>query len=145
MNAIVMNTLNGAVTEYSGFGFHAITPTHAGSVLGLYALGGDDDAGTPIVGEIVTGKTLLDSANKKSVDWVYFSLKGGGTSTMTVHGEVDSFSYDFPVLFAGESRCRPGRGIRENYLAFGYANSDGCDFELDRIDVTLNKSTSRKV
>jgi len=144
-NAIIMNTLTGAVSEYDGFGFHSITPTHAGSALGLYALGGDSDMGLPIVAVVTTGKTLVGGAQKKAIDSVHFGLKGSGTSTLTVTGESASYSYPFPVLPAGVSRAKPGRGIRENYLAFSYSNTDGADFQLDLIEIPVEASKNRKV
>lgn len=145
MNAIVMNTMTGAVSEYTDFDFHAITPTYAGSAVGLYELGGDLDVAALIVAQVITGKTLLDQSLKKFLDQVYFSVKGSGTSSLIVQGEVDSYSYTFPVREAGESRAKPGKGIRENYLAFGYSNSDGAAFELDRIEVTVSTSKTRRV
>lgn len=145
MNTIVMNTLNGAVTEYSRFAFQSITPSLAGSALGLFALGGDTDAGEPIVATVTTGKQLWGGSLKKTAQMVYFSLKGSGTSTMTVHGESTVHSYPFPVRPTGQSRSKPGLGIRENYLAFGYSNTDGADFQLDRIEVLVAESKNRRV
>ena len=145
MNTIVMNTMTGAVSEYTGFGFQSITPTHAGSATGLFILGGDADAGLPIVAAVTTGKQLWGGTLKKTAQMVYFSLKGSGTSTMTVTGENASYSYPFPVRDTGQSRCKPGLGIRENYLAFGYSNTDGADFQLDRIEVLVAESKTRRV
>ncbi len=141
---IVLNTLNGAVTEYSGFDFHAITPTHAGSALGLYALGGDTDAGVPVVATIATGKTNWKSALKKYVDVIFFAVKSRGTLRAQVLGEQTTHQYNLPVKAGGESRCTPGRGIRENYLAFGLTNPGGQDFQLDRIEVRLGASDTRR-
>lgn len=140
-----MNTLTGAVSEYNRFGFQSITPTLAGSATGLFSLGGDTDAGLPIVAEVATGKQLFGSSLKKVAQVVYFSLKGSGISTMTVFGENASYSYPFPVRGAGESRAVPGKGIRENYLAFGYSNTDGAAFQLDRIEVLVTESNTRRV
>ena len=145
MNAIAFNTMTGAVSEYTGFGFQSITPTHAGSATGLFTLGGDTDAGLPIVATVTTGKQLWDGSLKKMLQMVYFSLKGSGTSAMTVHGESTAHSYQFPVRPAGQSRSKPGLGIRENYLAFGYSNTDGADFQLDRIEVLVAESKNRRV
>ena len=145
MNAISFNTLTGAVSEYTGFGFQSITPTHAGSATGLFVLGGDTDVDQPIVAHVVTGKQLWGGSLKKMPQMVYFSLKGSGTSTMTVTGENASHSYPFPVRPDGQSRSKPGMGIRENYLAFGYSNSDGADFQLDRIEVLVAESKNRRV
>lgn len=145
MNAISFNTLTGAVSEYTGFGFQSITPTHAGSATGLFALGGDTDAGLPIVANVTTGKQLWGGSLKKTAQAVYFSLKGSGTSTLTVAGEGASHSYPFPVLATGQSRSVPGKGLRENYLAFGYSNTDGAAFQLDRIEVLVAQSKNRRV
>lgn len=145
MNTIALNTLTGAVSEYNNFDFQSITPTHAGDATGLYALGGDTDATQPIISTVTTGKTLWGASLKKFVEMVYFALKGSGTSRLTVHGESVSYAYPFPVRAAGESRSKPGRGIRENYLAFSYSNADdGNDFRLDRIEVAVGQSDSRR-
>lgn len=145
MNTIAFNTLTGAVSEYDGFGFQSITPTHTGSATGLFLLGGDTDAGQPIVATVTTGKQLWGSSLKKVAQLVYFSLKGSGVSTMTVTGESASYSYPFPVRPAGQSRSVPGKGIRENYIAFGYSNTDGAYFQLDRIEVLVAESKNRRV
>lgn len=143
--AIVMNTLNAAVTEYENFEFQSITPTHAGAVTGLFLLGGDLDIDQPIIGSIQTGKTLIDETRKKYVDVVHFAMSGSGDGTLAVAGQTDSYSYSFPIRAAGVSRGKPGRGIRENYLAFGFEKTDGGDFQLDRIEVPVAASKNRKV
>jgi hypothetical protein len=97
------------------------------------------------VAQVTTGKQLWGGTLKKTAQMVYFSLKGSGTSTMTVTGENASHSYPFPVRPTGESRSKPGLGIRENYLAFGYSNTDGADFQLDRIEVLVAESKNRRV
>lgn len=144
MNTVVMNTLTGAVTEYTGFDFDSITPTHAGSALGLYALGGNTDVGQPIVAEVRTGKAHWGTTLKKLVDLVFFAVKGTGSARCLVFGERTSYGYNFPIEKDGESRCRPGRGIRENYLAFGMTNLNGQDFQLDRIEVSVGQSDTRR-
>jgi hypothetical protein len=144
MNTIVLNTLNAAVTEYENFDFDSITPTHAGSALGLYALGGNTDVLAPIVAQVQTGKAHWGSAFKKYVDIVFFALKGAGQGRLSILGERTSYAYNFPIEKDSESRCQPGRGIRENYLAFGYSNPDGADFQLDRIEVNIGTSNTRR-
>jgi hypothetical protein len=136
MNTIVLNTLTGAVSEYTGFDFHAITPAYAGSANGLYAFGGDVDVSSLIVSEVMSGKTLIGESRKKLLDLVWFSIKGRGTSALMVQAEAATYTYTFPVRATGESRAEPGRGIRENYLAFGYTNTDGSAFSLDRMEVS---------
>lgn len=145
MNAIAMNTLNAAVTEYDAFAFQSITPTHAGDATGLFLLGGNLDIDQPIIGSIQTGKTLIDEMRKKYVDAVHFAMTGDGDGTLSVSGQAESYSYSFPIRAAGVSRAKPGRGIRENYLAFGFEKADGGDFQLDRIEVQISASINRKV
>lgn len=144
MNTIVMNTLNGAVTEYDNFDFHAITPTHAGSALGLYALGGDLDLAATIVSEVKTPKALAGTSKKTKIEIVFVAVKGSGTSELTVYGESVSYDYPFRVLAGGVSRVVPGKGFRENYFAFGYSNTDGADFQLDRIEAVNYESAARR-
>lgn len=143
MTAIVLNTLNGAVTEYSNFDFDSITPSHAGATSGLYVLGGDTDAGAKIVARVVTPKKEWGSPMKKFVDLIKLGLKGTGNLTALVLGEKTAYQYNFPVKSGGESRAKPGRGIRENYLAFGVTNPAGQDFQIDRIEALLGQSNTR--
>lgn len=144
-NAITMNTTTGAVSEYTGFAFQSLTATHAGAESGLFFLGGSADNGMPIVAQLTTGQRLLDSSLKKTVQMVYFSLLGSGTSTLTLAGKSGSYSYSFEVTADGQSRAKPGKGIRENYLAFGYSNADGADFQLDRIEALVAESKNRRI
>jgi len=143
-HAIVLNTLTGAVSEYSNFNFHSITPTHGGSVTGLYVLEGDLDYDAPIVSVVTTGKTLWGTTLKKSLDMIYLAIHGTGNAELTVFGNTQSYTYPFQVRPAGESRCKPGMGISENYMAFSFSNIDGADFRLDRIEVSISRSTTRR-
>jgi len=145
MNTIVLNTLTGAVSEYTSFAFHAVTPTHAGNATGLFAFGGNLDIDQPIVSDIRTAKRLVSSTLKKHMELVYFAMQGTGASEMTVFGKAGQWSYAFPVRSSGESRAVPGRGIRENYLGFGYRNPAGDAFRIDRIEVLTNESKNRRV
>lgn len=144
MNTIVCNTLTGAVSEYANFGFQSITPTHAASSAGLFALGGDLDGTLPVVSTVTTGKTLMGGSLKKFVELLFFSLKGSGFSAASVIGENATYTYSFQVRANGESRCPTGRGISENYLAFSYSNADGASFQLDRIEAAVSQSKSRR-
>jgi len=144
MNTIVMNTLTGAVSEYTNFTFDSITPTKAGSSAGLFTFGGNLDVLAPIVSVVRTGKKIWGTTMIKYLGMIFFAIKGSGVSTSIVVGETASYQYNFPIEPGGESRSKPGRGIRESYLAFGYSNTDGADFQLDQIEVELVKSTTRR-
>ena len=145
MNTIVCNTLNGAVTEYTRHTFQSITPTHAGDATGLFALGGDTDAGLPIVANIKLPPTLRESTLKKYLGMVYLSMSGAGFANLTVFGKTQDWTYPFPLRDSGQTRCKPGGGIRENYLGFGLTTPQGQAFTLDRVEVLLLESKTRRV
>lgn len=145
MNAIVCNTLNGAVTEYTRHTFQSITPTHGGSATGLYELGGDTDDGLPIVASMRLPATLRESTLKKLMDMAYLSMHGEGTAEFTVFGKSEDWTYTFPLRDSGQTRCVVGRGIRENYVGFGLATPDGQAFTLDRIEVLVHASKTRRI
>ena len=151
MNTIVMNTLTGAVSEYADFDFDSMTETRAAKPTGLYTLGGETDNGEPIVAEVLTGETLWDSSLKKRMEQVYFSLpRSSGEGELIVQSrqaaeEVTEYRYAFPIRASGQSRGTPGKGIRANYLAFGFSNTAGDAFSLDRMEVVVVQSTNRRV
>ena len=145
MNAIVCNTLTGAVSEHTRHAFQSVTPTHAGSATGLYAFGGDTDDGLPIVADIRLPPTLRDSTLKKYLNMVYLSMSGQGMAEFTVFGKTQDWAYEFPLRDSGQTRCKPGGGIRENYLGFGLTTPQGQAFTLDRVEVLLLESKNRRV
>lgn len=145
MNTIVCNTLLGAVTEYTGFAFQSITPTHAGSAEGLFTLGGDTDQGDPIVSVVRLPSTLRETTLKQAIEMVYVSAIGTGCMRFTVHGAKQSWCYTFPLKSSGQTRCPVGRGIRENYLGFSLSNPAGQAFSLDRVEVLNIASKTRRV
>ena len=145
MNTIVCNTLTGAVSEYDWPAWQSITPTHAGSASGLYAFGGDTDAGQPIVADIRLPTTLRESTLQQSIQLAYLSMHGCGSACFSVHGARESWRYSFPLRASGQTRCPVGRGIRENYLGFGLSNPAGQPFTLDRVEVLTSASKTRRV
>ena len=145
MNAIVCNTLTGAVSEYTRHEFQSVTPTHAGSATGLYEFGGDTDDGLPIVASIRLPATLRDSTLKKHLSMAYLSMTGEGDAQFTVFGKIQDWVYAFPLRDSGQTRCPVGRGIRENYLGFGLSNPAGQAFALDRVEVLVAESKTRRI
>lgn len=144
MRTIVMNTLIGAVTEYD-WPITSIGPTRAGSAAGLHALGGNTDAGQPIAASITTGTKLWGDTIKKFVAYMYFAMAGTGIGRARVVTHSQTYAYEFPVKAQGVSRAVTGRGIRENYLAFGFDNIGGADFRIDLIEPKTAASTTRRI
>lgn len=146
MTAITLNTLTGAVSEYTRHDFQSITPTHGGSATGLYAFGGDSDAGLPIQSSLRLPITLRENTLKQQIAMVYLSMQGEGEAEFTVFGSsAQAWSYPFPLRDSGQTRCPVGKGIRENYLGFGLSNPTGQAFTLDRVEVLSIKSKTRRV
>ena len=143
MKTIVTNTLNGAVTEYD-WALTSISPTRAGSATGLHTLGGNTDAGQPIAASITTGKKLWGDTIKKFAVYVYFAMVGTGSGRARVETRAQTYAYEFPVQAGGVSRAVTGRGIRENYLAFGFDNVGGADFRIDAIEPKTATSNTRR-
>jgi hypothetical protein len=142
MTTIVMNTATGAVSEYD-WTFQSATPTHAGGATGLYELGAANDAGAPITGEIRSGLYRRDKVLLLGNAYVSTNVEGSGV--FTIQGRADNWEYPVAARRSGISKVKPGRGIRENSLGFGYRNTDGTDFHIDRIDVDLIESNTRRV
>lgn len=145
MDAIVCNTMNGAVTEYTGHAFQSITPTHGGDAAGLFEFGGDTDNGQLIVSTVRLPRTLREDTRKTFVRMVYVSMQGAGDARMTVHTPSASFDYGFALRASGQSRCQVGAGIRENYLGLSISTPQGQPFTLDRVEVLEQKSQNRRV
>ena len=146
MNTIVCNTLSGAVTEYTRHDFDSLTATHCAGVDGLFAFGGDNDAGLPITTELRLPATLRENTLKQQIAMVYLSMRGQGEARFTVFGPKDqAWGYTFPLRESDQTRCPVGKGIRENYLGFGLSTPDGQAFTLDRVEVMSVKSKTRRV
>ena len=145
MNTIALNTLTGAVSEYTRHNFQSLTPTHAGSATGLFAFGGDLDVDQPIVADIGLPATLRDSTLKQAISMVYLSMHGEGSAVFTVQGAQQDWDYTFALRASDQTRCPVGRGIRENYLGFGLSTPGGQAFTLDRVEVLTAQSKTRRV
>lgn len=141
MTTIVLNTANGAVTEYD-WAFKSITGSHAADDAAIYTLGGDDDAGAAIAAELRGGKT--GGGKMLMIGNVYLALDGAGDGTLIVQGESTDYTYPVAERAGGVSLARPGRGIREPFLGLGYRNAGGADFRLDRLDAEVSESVSRR-
>lgn len=146
MNAIVMNTLTGAVTEYRNFAFQSITPNYAGSAAGLHQLGGGLDAGALVTCRLTTGKTNDGSSKMKRADSVYLSSPDTPLAgTLTVTTNEGAYSYDFASRAPGVTRAVCGRGVRSNYFQFTVENAAGADFTLDKLEASLAEANTRRI
>jgi hypothetical protein len=144
MTAIVLNTATGAVTEYD-WTFQSMTDARAGGNAGLATLGGDTDAGAAISAQFLTGKP--DGGGKMlGVQSVFVAAaRGTGDGTLIVQGASASWEYAVAARASTIAKAKPGKGIREPRLGFGYRNTAGADFALDHIEAEIVESKTRRV
>lgn len=142
MTTIVLNTTNAAVTEYD-WNFASLSAHHAADAAGLYALGGNTDAGAPIAASFLTGQQ--GGGKKLGLGSVYVAVEGTGGGELLVAAPGGSWAYPVTVRASGVSRAKPGRGISENYLALGWRNVFGAAFRVDRIDADIIESPQRSL
>jgi hypothetical protein len=141
MNTIVVNTLRQAVTEYD-WTFDSISATRATSAAGLFTLGGDDDAGEPIAAHLLGGTP--GGGKIQLLGNVYLGVHGAGEGALVVQGRESSWEYPVEPRSSGVAKVKPGKGIKEAYVGFGYKNVAGADFRIDRIDAEVTPHTSRR-
>lgn len=144
MKTIVVNTLNGAVTEYD-WPLVGLSRVHGVSAGALVSLGGSTDAGVPISAVFATGLKAWGSTLRKFVAYVYFTMFCEGQCEARVITPTDTYVYPVDVRSDGASRAVTGRGIRENYLAFGFANVAGAEFRIDAMEPMVTQSANRRV
>ncbi len=144
MKSIVVNTLSGAVTEYRR-PLYSISATHGGNRDGVFVLQGDTDHGAPIVGELQTPVVNHGSTLQKSLSSIYCSGEGLACGMAEVLTRGKTWAYPLRFGGAGAARADPGRGIREIYLGFGLRFPGGQPFTVDRFEVVINQSKSRRV
>lgn len=145
MTAIVYNTMARGVTHYDWV-FCAITATHAARHDGLYALGGDTDAGGDIEASFATPLQEHGATLKKTVQAVYLLMDGGAALGVgLVRTPAQQWTYLLQTLEPGVSRYVPGRGIRENALGFGFANTGGAAFEVFGLEALIAASATRRI
>lgn len=146
MNTIVMNTVTGAVSEYTHHAFDSLTPEYGGSALGLHKLGGDTDDGAPIVSTVATGARSWGGPLLKRVPVAYLHLhQSYGEMVLRVGGTAGTYEYTAPVRSNGVSRIDIGRGVRETFLSFEIQNKDGQFFRLTEAEFGIEESKSRRV
>jgi len=148
--ATVMNASNYAVTEYATYPVKSIgyMNGHYYGVLsdGVYLLEGDDDSGTDVDAEIETGP--VNFAEKVTTypreAWIVY--RSDGKVIFRIR-EDEQTVYEADISFTSErlreERAKFGRGLRDQFYAFGFKNKDGADFDLDSIAIDVDRVRGR--
>ena len=144
----VMNTEEAMpVSEYDNYTFNSLAYSPDEMLgcndQGLYALDGDDDAGTAIDAEIISLMMDFDTSKLKRMSTAYIGYKSDGQLLLKVrsvdqgiHVEhwYEGRNIDVQAT-PGQDRMKLGKGMRSRYWTFELANIDGSDFELDKVEL----------
>jgi hypothetical protein len=114
----------------------------ASSAAGLHTLGGNQDAGANITGEIRSGTP--GGRQVQRLGKVYVGHEGEGEFVLIVIGRSSSWEYQAESRDSGVTAFKPGMGIRESYLGLGFRNVAGADFRIDYIEADVYVSTNRR-
>lgn len=133
-----VNTRTGAVTEYENFAFNSFASLGGhylgASANGLYALDGEDDAGTPTIAHLRSGYAQFGGSRYTSFKAAYLGLRGGGDIYLKLDtGDGKSYTYKAVVQGQQSTKVRLGKGLRARYFAFELI-TEGQDFDLDTIE-----------
>lgn len=143
--AWVCHTGARAFTRYRGFPFNSFAELggryYGATDTGIYALGGDDDAGAPIEASIRGGLSDLGTGLLKRMQSLYLGYRASGDLVLKVvttspEGEKTESWYQLeprPGQAMHEGRVRVGKGLKSVYWGFELTNVDGADFGLDAI------------
>lgn len=148
--AWAMNVANQAWTRYPGFHFAHLLRFRGQEYFaradGIYAVGGDLDAGAHIEARFALPDSTYGDIVEKVCPRAY--LRGRSVGELAVTPVVDGQAHDSRL--ASESRgeidyvrVKLGRGLRGHYWSFEVANQEGQGFEIDGFDMLL-KSTGRR-
>ena len=150
--AWVVNTESGAPWFFDNFQFTSMIE-HAGMLLGtgldgLYYISGENDAGSEISSEIITGMLDFDFPNKKHVPNIYFGYTGGEleieVESYNEREPNDIYSYSATRVDAvapANTRIKLGKGLNSRYWRITLRNVAGAAFQVyDKLaDVVASK------
>ena len=133
--AWAVNARTGAVTEYLNYGFSAFASGPNGPYLGangggLFELAGPDDAGSPVIADLIGGLTDFGGTFLSGFKAAYLAVRGSGQYFLKVtSGDGSTYVYGVNATSLKTSRVNMGKGIRARFFTFELL-STGQDFDL---------------
>lgn len=137
----VLNTQNEAISTYTNFNFNSISNNLAAADTGIYELVGADDDSVEIQSRIKTHVMDFGSSIHKQVPYAYIGFSSDGSLVLKAisneRGVKNERWYKcVPPRDADDtSRVKMGRGIKDKYWQFELINSNGCDFDIESIEL----------
>jgi len=152
MKIIVMNLVNGALTEYEHFPFNSFAKIGnryfaCGSEgnIGLVELTGPKDDTTSIDAALKFGQLDFKDSHMKRVPDVYIEAESDGVLNLHVYTDADEYVYpvnDIPPPMLNR-KTLIGKGIRTRRWQFGISNQDGANFSIASMSVLVNTMERR--
>lgn len=149
--AWVLNVETGATSRYEGYEFNSfgkIGTTYFGCKTdGIYTLGGDDDAGTPIRASVSFGRHDLGSPQLKRMVKAYIDAASTATLFLKITTPQGEFVYearDSDELLMTQ-RFDVGRGLEGRHFLLELFNNDGCDFTLAGAEFLASEIMNRRI
>jgi hypothetical protein len=149
---LVVNTLSNSTVEYDQYPFNSFAEIdgkyYAAGPSGLYQIEtGDTDGVLPIQAKLSTGQISFGSEYLKRLSDFYVGMRSEGDITLRVFvDERDPFEYTLRPLDVAtlkQRRCAIGKGLRGKYWRFELENVDGCNYDLDTMNVAAEPMSRR--
>lgn len=150
--AWALNTRRRALTEYDNFNFNSFAQFNgkivAAGPSGVFELSDqDDDAGTDIAADILTGAQDFGTTFNKRVPRIYSGYSATGPLEFRTTVSKDGTRV-YLLPYNGQNalqqrRVPVGRGPKSRYWQFGIMNRDGADFTVSDILVYPEKTVRR--
>ena len=137
------------MTQYTGFDFDNVL--RFGDRFfgvrrdGVYELSGDTDNGEPIIAQVQTFNTDFGKTNLKRVPFVYV-VGEAGTDLQVGFAADKKPAINYPVGLVSEQgvqvgRAKAGLGLKGVYYSFTLSNTEGQDFQIDRLEAIVDATT----
>ena len=135
-----INTRTTGVTEYRNFVFDSFAQvgrrSFGANADGLFELDGDDDAGEPILADLLSGFMQVGGSKFTAFKCAYLGLnsKSGNFVLKLITGDDQTYIYALTAKDMRTTRVNFGKGLRSRYFRFELQNIDGADFDLNSIE-----------
>lgn len=144
VETLCVNLRTNALSHYESYGFNSFTEFNgmylAGGSEGLYQVDmGDTDEGVQINADFSTGDLDFSSEYQKRLSDFYAGMRSDGDLILTVTAD-ESVEREYTlgtynVDHLKQRRVIVSKGAKGKYWRFAVRNTDGCDFEIDSMNV----------
>lgn len=143
---LCMNLTTASLSQYADYAFDSFCEYngkyYAAGPGGLYEIEqGDTDAGAQIDAVFETGDLDFNSEYQKRISDFYAGYRTKGDLALTITtdetGVVDYTLRNYGNEALHQRRVTTAKGAKGKYWRFKVANTDGCDFEIDTMNMAV--------